>query len=138
MNGIIKTDRIITYGKSYTIRTISTLFDEAEKRINSFGMANKEEALESREIFNSIINSIDISNKQLWTELQTIISLSMQQQSFRSSYNCEIRLTSSNQEKYDILERKFTQRYGKDIEPSTWLFNALLLLFNNHVAGNNE
>ncbi|MEM3264560.1 MAG: hypothetical protein QXH07_01225 [Thermoplasmata archaeon] len=131
--GFINNAKIITYGKTKKVLVLNHLFDEAEKKINSFGMASNEE-LESREVFNSILNAIDIKNPKLWNELQTIISLYLQQ-SLKHRYVCNIRLTKENEEKFDILERKCEARYGKNINSQELLFNSLLILFNNEVNG---
>ena len=134
-NGIIDIDKITTYGSLRTVRILDTLFDEAEKRINSLGEATKT-ALESREIFNSIFNSLDVSKPNLWSELQTIMALYIQQSkavSLRSRYTCDIRLTSSNEEKYKVLERKVIGRYGRTVDAGELLFNSIVILFNNLV-----
>ena len=135
VNGLIDTSKIITYGLLRNVRVLDTLFDEAEKKINSLGEATKTE-LQSREIFNSIFNSIDISKPNLWNELQTIISLYIQQSktmSLKNKYLCDIRLTSENEEKYKILERKVIERYGKNVDAGEILFNSIIILFNNLV-----
>ena len=132
---LIDTSKIITYGSLRTARILDTLFDEAEKRINSLGEATKT-ALESREIFNSIFNSLDISRPNFWNELQTIIALYFQQSriiSLRNRYTCDIRLTSENEEKYKILERKVIGRYGKNVNAGELLFNSVIIMFNNLV-----
>ena len=132
---LIDTSKIITYGSLRSVRILDTLFDEAEKRINSLGEATKT-ALESREIFNSIFNSLDMSKPNLWNELQTIMALYIQQSktiSLRNRYTCDIRLTSGNEEKYKILERKVIDRYGKDINAGEVLFNSIVIMFNNLV-----
>jgi hypothetical protein len=132
---LIDTSKIITYGSLRSVRILDTLFDEAEKRINSIGEATKT-ALESREIFNSIFNSLDMSKPNLWNELQTIIALYLQQSrtiSLRNRYTCDIRLTSGNEEKYKVLERKAINRYGKDINVAEILFNSVVIMFNNLV-----
>ena len=132
---LIDTSKIITYGSLRSVRILNTLFDEAEKKINSLGEATKT-ALESREIFNSILNSLDMSKPNLWNELQTIIALYIQQSraiSLRNRYTCDIRLTSGNEEKYKILERKAIDRYGKDINAAEILFNSIIIMFTNLV-----
>ena len=134
-NGIITASKIITYGSLRTVKVFDTLFDEAEKRINSLGEATKT-ALQSREIFNSIFSSLDTSNPKLWSELQTIMALYMQQSktvSLRNRYTCDIRLTSENEEKYKILERKVIDRYGKSVDAGELLFNSVIIMFNNLV-----
>lgn len=134
-NGIINTSKIITYGSLKTIKILDTLFDEAERRINSLGEATKT-ALESREIFNSIFSSLEINKPNLWSELQTVMALYRQQSptiSLRNRYTCDIRLTSENEEKYKILERKVIGRYGKNVDAGEILFNSIIILFNNLV-----
>jgi hypothetical protein len=131
ISNIINSSKIITYGSLRTVRVLDTLFDEAEKRINSFGEATKT-ALESREIFNSILNSMNMTEPSLWNELQTIMSLYIQQsKSMKRRYTCEIRLTKENEEKYQILERKTIDRYGNGINAEEILFNGIIILFNN-------
>lgn len=134
-NGIIDTSKIITYGSIRSVRILDTLLDEAERRINSLGEATKT-ALESREIFNSIFNSLDTGKPNLWGELQTIMTLYAQQSktiSLRHRYICDIRLTSPNEEKYKVLERKVIGRYGKNVDASEMLFNGIIIMFNNLV-----
>lgn len=133
---LIDDSKIITYGLLRTVRILDTLFDEAEKKISSHGEALKKVPLQAREIFNSILNSLDISNPSLWNELQTVIALYIQQSksiSLRNRYICDIRLTSDNENKYRILERKVIDRYGKNVDAEEILFNSIIILFNNLV-----
>ena len=132
---LIDNSKIITYGSLRTVRILDSLLDEAEKKINSFGEASKT-ALESREIFNSIFNSMDMAKPSLWNELQTIIVLYIQQSktiSLRYTSTCEIRLTKENEDKYKVLERKVIDRYGNKVNATEFLFNGIIILFNNAV-----
>jgi hypothetical protein len=136
---LLDKEKIIKYSQVFEdIRVMNTLLDESEKIINELGMASTK-SLESREIFNSVLNALDVKNPKFWTTFQTIATLFQNQPMLtRDRSLCDIRLTSQNKEKYDLIERKMIARFGdnsrfggeKRLTIPEIIFNSLLILFN--------
>jgi hypothetical protein len=139
---LLDKEKIITYSQIFeNMRVMNTLLDESEKIINEFGMASTT-PLESKEIFNSVLNSLDIKNPKFWIKFQTIATLFQSQSMLtRDRSFCNIRLTSQNKEKYDLIESKMIARFGnnsifggeKRLTIPEIIFNSLLILFNEEV-----
>jgi hypothetical protein len=140
MPKIIDKNKIITYGKPFEdIRLRDDLADGAEIQINKVGMASMSQALKGSEIFNSVLNCIDIKNPLFWTKLFTIAGYVLEQPLGRYQY-VNIRLTAENHDKYLIIERRidmrFPEKFGnkKQLETPELIFNSLLVFFNNELS----
>jgi hypothetical protein len=141
---IIDKNKIITYGKPFdSVRLKDDLADGSEVQINKVGMASMAQALKASEIFNSVLNCMDIKNPLFWTKLFTIAEYVLEQPLGRYQY-VNVRLTAGNHEKYLLIESKiearFPEKFGnkKQLNTPELIFNSLLVLFNNEASDGNQ